>query len=221
MTSPRAKDKTDERWRFPRGAGGLSPELVSEVQRHRLFEATCVALADEGGYGRTTVAKIVESAGISTRTFYQLFEGKDECLLAAHRAYAGELGAALAEPWVASGSWAERVRAAIDVALAYGKAAPAQLRFLLLDAPTANRALRAEHRLAASPLAAALREGRAEPGPGKQPPLTEEMLLVALAWRIGVALEDEEPLAPLTPALTEFALAPYLGAEAAREQARA
>jgi hypothetical protein len=37
MTSRRASDKTDERWRFPRGAGGLSPELVNEVQRGRLF----------------------------------------------------------------------------------------------------------------------------------------------------------------------------------------
>ena len=220
MTAPPRRD-ADERWRFPRGTGGLSPEIVGEVQRARLFEATCAALADQGGYGRTTVAKIVESAGISTRTFYQLFEGKDECLLAAHRAYAGELGTALADAWAASGSWAERVRAAIGAALAYGEAAPSRLRFLLLDAPTAGRALRAERRLAGAPLAAALREGRVEAGPGEQPPLTEEMLLAALAWRIGVALEDEEPLAPLTPALTEFALAPYLGLEAARALADA
>ena len=59
------------------------------------------------------------------------------------------------------------------------------------------------------------------PGPDGQPPLTEEMLLAALAWRIGVALEDDEAPASLGPALTEFALAPYLGTDVAREQARA
>jgi AcrR family transcriptional regulator len=170
------------------------------------------SLADQGGYGRTTIAKIVETAGISTKTFYELFEGKDECLLAAHRAYSGELGDALAESWASSDAWAERVRAALDATLAYGESAPAQLRFLLLDAPTAGRALQAERRRAAAPLVAALREGRAGPGAREQPPLTEEMLLAALAWRIGAALEDDEALVPLAPSLLEFTLAPFWAA---------
>ena len=219
MTPQRADATPGERWRFPRGAGGLSPELVTEVQRARLFEAICGALAEEGGYGRTTVAGIVERAGISTKTFYELFGGKDACVLAAHRAYAGQLGAALAEAWEGSGPWAERVRAALAAALAYGEQAPAPLRFLLLDAPTAGRPLLAERRRAAAPLVEGLREGRGQAA--GLPPLTEEMLLSALAWRIGVALEDDGALAPLAPSLAEFALAPYLGPEAAREQAHA
>lgn len=71
-------------------------------------------------------------------------------MLAAHRAYAAELGSALAEAWAVSDSWAERVRAAI-----------------------------------------------------------------------AAALEDDEALASPGPAPAEFALAPYLGPDAAREQARA
>lgn len=219
MAPPQA-DGAGERWRFPRGAGGLSPEVVDDVQRSRLYEGACAALAERGGYGRITVAGIVERAGVSTRTFYQLFEDKEACVLAAHRAYAGQLGAALADAWAGAGAWPDRVRAAIGAALAYGEAAPDAMRFLLLDAPTAGRPLLAERRRAAEPLAAALRERREEPGPGGQPPLTEEMLLAALAWRIGAALEQGEPLAPLAPSLAEFALAPYLGAEAARGLAR-
>lgn len=218
MSPPSSNAISGERWRFPRGRGGLPPETVSELQRARLLEATCLALAENDGYGRTTVAKIVEAAGISTKTFYELFEGKDACVLAAHRAYTGELGAALAEACEGAGTWVERVRAAIAGALAYGERSPAQLRFLLLDAPTAGRALLAERRRAAAPLVAALREGREQAA--ELPPLTEEMLLAALAWRIGAALEDDQALAPLTPSLVEFALAPYLGREAARERSR-
>ena len=185
MGPPGADGTTGEHWRFPRGAGGISPELVSEIQRARLLEGACAALTEQGGYGRTTAAKIVERAGVSTKTFYQLFEGKDECLLAAHRAYAGELGSALADAWAASGSWTERVRAAIGAALAFGEAAPTQLRFLLLDAPTAGRVVQKERRRAVAPLVDALAQGRVEPSSGEPPPLTEQMLLAALGWRIG------------------------------------
>jgi len=81
--------------------------------------------------------------------------------------------------------------------------------------------LLAERRRAAEPLAAALREGRAEREQvAEPPPLAEEMLLAALAWRIGAGLEDGESLAALEPPLVEFALAPYLGPESARRLAR-
>jgi len=85
-------------------------------------------------------------------------------VLAARRAYADQLGAALSKAWGEAESWAARLRAALAAALAYGEAAPAQLRFLLLDAPTAGRALLAERRAAAAPLVSALREGRPEAG---------------------------------------------------------
>ena len=101
--------------------------------------------------------------------------------------------------------------------LAHGERAPAQLRFLLVDAQSAGSALRAEQRRAAERLSAALHEGRAEDEDAAElPPNTEEMLIAALAWVVGCRLLDGESPAPLEPELVEFTLAPYLGVDEAR-----
>lgn len=56
-------------------------EQVERNQRERLFGAT-VAVTTEKGYGETTVADIVEMAGVSRATFYHQFATKEECFLA-------------------------------------------------------------------------------------------------------------------------------------------
>src|SRR4051812_42589499 len=76
---------------------------IAEAQRRRLCDAVCAVFA-ERGYGGATVAALIDSAGISTKTFYELFAGKDDCVLAAHRACAARLGTALAGAWDPPGS---------------------------------------------------------------------------------------------------------------------
>ncbi len=222
MTPPGAdKGSAGQRWRFPRGSAALPAPLMGEIQRARILEAMCVAIAEEGGFAMMAVTDILERAGMSNKTFYEHFENKDACVRMAFRAYGDRLGAELAPFWSGPAPWPERVRAALAALLAFGEQAPAQLRFLLVDAETAGSVLRAEQLRAAERLAEALREGRAQyERAAELPPLTEEMLLAALAWRVGRALLDAEPLEPLEPALVEFTLAPYLGARAARRFAR-
>src|ERR1700733_7846754 len=52
-----------------------------EIQRSRLL-AGAVAALEELGYAGTTVTQITERARVSRRTFYELFENRDECLAA-------------------------------------------------------------------------------------------------------------------------------------------
>src|SRR5829696_4192477 len=100
--------------RLPRGTHGLDPSLVAASQRARLLEAVGRAVAEKG-YAAATIDDIVRGAGVSKKTFYEHFQDKLECFLAAYE--------------VASDELYEHVRAAQDGVRAAGasgaRAAPA------------------------------------------------------------------------------------------------
>lgn len=75
---------------LPRGPHGLSREEVAESQRSRLMAAIAAVVA-EVGYPRTTIALITSRAGVSPRAFYEHFDGKEDCYLAAYDAFAASL----------------------------------------------------------------------------------------------------------------------------------
>ena len=57
---------------------------VEEIQRSRLLAAAAVTF-DELGYEQTSVQRITDRARVSRRTFYELFENREECLVALTR----------------------------------------------------------------------------------------------------------------------------------------
>lgn len=62
----------------------IAPLLSERPQRARLLEAMVRAVAEKG-YEAATVADAVRLARVSRGTFYELFESKEACLLAAYR----------------------------------------------------------------------------------------------------------------------------------------
>lgn len=94
--------------RLPRGRHGLSRDEVAGQQRIRILAATVDVVA-ERGYPDTRVVDIIERAGISRKTFYELYESKEEVFLAAFDVAAGMLlkvtndgyESAPEEPWAA------------------------------------------------------------------------------------------------------------------------
>jgi AcrR family transcriptional regulator len=69
---------------------GLPPNYVAQVQRARILEALATCCA-ERGYAATTIGHIVERAGVSRATFYELFKDKEDCFMAAANWLLGEL----------------------------------------------------------------------------------------------------------------------------------
>jgi AcrR family transcriptional regulator len=67
---------------IPSGQHGLAPELVSADQRARLNAAMVQVVAD-AGYVRTTVEDVLSRAGVSRRTFYEHYDNKQDCFVAA------------------------------------------------------------------------------------------------------------------------------------------
>jgi len=66
--------------RLPPGPGRPREEVFAN-QRERLFGAMVASVAVRG-YRATTVADLAEISGVSSRTFYDLFDDKEACFLA-------------------------------------------------------------------------------------------------------------------------------------------
>lgn len=66
-----------------RARKNASPQAVAAHQRARLQAAMIEAVA-RNGYAATTTKDVVGLAGVSTKTLYKHFEGKEECFLATY-----------------------------------------------------------------------------------------------------------------------------------------
>ena len=62
---------------------GKSPEDVARIQRGRVQDAMAEILT-EHAYEAITVRMLIKRAGVSTRTFYECYSGKEECFLGLH-----------------------------------------------------------------------------------------------------------------------------------------
>jgi AcrR family transcriptional regulator len=131
-----------------------------------------LALLAEHSYGELTVNHILQRIGMSSRTFYALFESKDDCPLTAYRFLTGRLEVKLGDAWQAEQSWPAKVRAAIAAALAFAAEDPAVARLLAVEVQAGDRAARAAQAESIDRLAAKLREGtRPLPRRGRPQPL--------------------------------------------------
>lgn len=112
MASPQEPLKSGAT-RLPRGRHGLSRAFVVNNQRERIFASLATVCALKG-YPEVTVQDITQHAGVSRRTFYDLFADKEACFLAAYdlitERVIGVLGRAYC---VTDDTWSERISAAL------------------------------------------------------------------------------------------------------------
>ena len=88
MASGRRTARLNER--LPRGRHGLPREAVTESQQRRIVQAMIEVVA-ERGYPETRVVDVIGVAGVSRKTFYELFASKEDCFLAAYDVLLGNL----------------------------------------------------------------------------------------------------------------------------------
>src|SRR6476646_6999307 len=93
------------------GPNGPGPEMVARHQRARLYGAM-VEMVVARGYAATSIKGVCALAGVSRRTFYDLFADRDECMLVAFEQSVGLAGEQAGEAWAAHERWADRVRSA-------------------------------------------------------------------------------------------------------------
>ncbi len=207
---------------LPGGHHGLTREQIVESQRERLL-AAIVAQVAANGYRATKITEVVKAASVSTRDFYELFDDKEDCFLAAFDVVRDHLEGLIEKAVAEETDWPPQVIAALRAALDFFAAEPEPARFCLLEAVSATPAIAIRFREAVLAGVPALAEGRAElADPSALLPGTEDAILggvVSSATRSVIAGEAEK-LPDLLPGLVDFALGPYLGADRAGTFAR-
>ncbi|HEY5815565.1 MAG TPA: TetR/AcrR family transcriptional regulator [Solirubrobacterales bacterium] len=207
--------------RFPAGVRTLHPDLIRAVQRERLL-AAMIKTVTEIGYNALTVQNILTRAGISRPTFYEQFEDKEDCFLAAFDAAAGRMRQRIevAAAAKADNGWREQLRSGIAELLRFIAEEPEDARTAIVEARASSPAgLRRRDEMLdsyATCIDALVRED-----------LDERPSAIAAAGVVGgiesvlyARLQRGETgkLDALLPSLMYFAVLAYAGQEAAGEE---
>lgn len=209
-----------ERWRPPRGRHRLPPEVVARSQRERLLEAAIRVVAAKG-YGSTTVADLTREAGVSRTTFYELFEDKGACFLAAYDNAVDALVRRVTAAYESEQRWPDRVRAGLEALLAALAEEPELARLALVDVGSAGPAAQRRYRAAVQRLTPLFDEGRDFATAGRSLPAnTSRMAIGAVTGLISdeVVAGRAERLPSLLSDVLFATLVPYIGPNAAARE---
>jgi AcrR family transcriptional regulator len=207
---------------LPAGRHGFSREQVAHNQRERLIAGLASAVA-EHGYNAVTITHITKAASVSRRVFYENFEGKEECYLAAFDVVVEHIrelvGAAVTS---VPADWPHQAIGAAREVLAFLASEPDLARLCLVESQSAGPAVAERFHDAVRELVPPLERGREERSSERPlPPNTEDSTIGALVSLAGrkVAAGEAARLEDLLPDFTEFILSPYLGPEEAERLA--
>jgi AcrR family transcriptional regulator len=205
---------------LPRGRHGLSREAVARSQRERLLDAAARVTAARG-YEATSVADILGEAGVGRETFYELFEDRRACVLAAHGELLNGLIARVQAAYDGPGEWVDRCRATLEVLLEWFAADPALGRFLLIEPAAVGPEFHAIFQAGFDRFVEVIDSGLDASLPDTDPlPATSLAVGAAISRVYGeVAAGRTARLPTLLPQLTYETLVPFLGEAAAREAA--
>lgn len=130
---------------MPPAPEGQSPSMPRPTrpaggarQRRRLLDAI-TQVAGERGREHATLRAVVEHAGVSRRTLYELFDDKDDLFLAAADEVAERATAAMVGAYRQAGTPRAGLADAIDALLDFCAAEPPTARVYLVETATAGR----------------------------------------------------------------------------------
>lgn len=204
----------------------VPPGRVAEIQRQRIIGAMAQVAAEKGA-ANVTVAHIVARAGISRRTFYEIFEDREACLLAALDEAVGQAAAMVVPAYERETRWREGVRAALAALLAFLDEEPGLGRLCMVEALGAGDRALERRALCMAVLIRAVDEGRTEISGGRQPPpMTAEGVVGAVFSIVHARILTRDsgggqagpPLTALLGELMGVIVLPYLGQAAAQKE---
>jgi AcrR family transcriptional regulator len=200
------------------GRHQLSREFIAQHQRARIIAALTEEIAAQS-YRAVTVADIVRRAGIARNTFYDNFSSKEDCFLATQDFAVAEALRRIVDTASELDSWQARVNAGLAAFLRYVASEPALARTCIVEALSAGPAAVARYEESLQSFIPLFRIGRTVSPHGEELPETlEETVLGGIFWIVyqRIILGETEQIEQLRPELVEFALTPYIGAEAAK-----
>ena len=193
----------------------------SETRRRMILEAM-VRVVGHKGYKETSVADVIEEAGVSRTTFYKHFEDKHECFLAAYDLLTEQVLERVIANCDGEQAWVERVRIGLATIVEMFALDPALARTAIVEVAAAGADARRRHWNAIVRFTEFLEEGEELAG-GRE--LPENISLMAAGAVSGLIFDElltgrAERLPQLLPDLLFALLVPYLGPGAATEEMR-
>jgi AcrR family transcriptional regulator len=194
------------------------------MQRARML-AAAVQVVGELGYEKMSVARVTARAGVSRRTFYDLFNDREECFLVAFLDCAQRARTHACDAAADERDWRAQVRAGLAALLGFFEEEPMAGRVLVVDALKAGPVVLERRVGVVSELIAIVEGGRVLVRSGRVlAPLTAEGVVGAVLAVVHARLSVRGGTSPselLNPLMAMIVL-PYLGVAAAeRELARA
>lgn len=221
VSKPRGVDRLSKK----AGAGGTQATFVSRerivgLQRERIIDAM-VAVVAEHGFGGVSVARVVERAGVSRVTFYELFEGVEDCFLAVVSSVMGRSIAHIIEAFEREREWLDAVPSALAALLTFLDSEPQLARVCVVEALAAGpRALQCRQRELAT-LRPLLEAGRRQSNSARLPAsLAVEGVIASVLGVLHARLVSGQapPFIGLLGPLTGLVLLPYTDPKALHAQ---
>jgi AcrR family transcriptional regulator len=183
--------------------------------------ASAARVICDHGYSEMSVARITAGAGVSRRTFYDLFEDREDCFLAVFEEALARAGAVAREAWEGERRWHLQVRAALLALLQQLDREPAIRSLLIVDALQAGPRVQRRRAQILAELSELLhRTGSQASGTKGLPELTGEGVVGAVLGVIHARLlrARQAPMAELAGSLMGVIVLPYLGLKAAQRE---
>jgi AcrR family transcriptional regulator len=205
--------------RAAQNGDALLPQ-VGELQRQRILLAM-MRVTCRDGLSAVTVARILELARVGRRSFYELFDDREDCLLAVfdHAVSLAEQRARA--PFQAEHAWADRLRAGLLALLDFFDEEPLLARVCVVHALAGGPEVLARREQVLSGLKAIIDGGRdARQTTSEISPLTAEGVLGAVVSVIHTRMlrPDQERLRDLLNPLMAIVVLPYLGTRSAKRE---
>jgi AcrR family transcriptional regulator len=177
----------------------------------------------ERGVGDVTVSQVVARSGVSRRTFYEQFEDREACFLAAFDWGLQRIGYTVVRAYEQPGRWRARIRTALTSLLEAFDRNLTMGRLLVVETLGAGHPTLDRRRHVLAHITAAVDEGRLEArGSDGPPPLTAEGIVGGAFSLVHSRMLDggDAPITALLNPLMSMIVLPYLGPAAARRELR-
>lgn len=221
----------DNGMRVSRADSGLEIAQVADIQRARILSAM-FDVACERGAGNVSVAHVVERSGVSRRTFYEVFNDREDCFLGAFGEAVSYASERVLAAYRSQEKWRDRIRVALIALLGFLDEEPVIGRLLIVESQDGGAATQQCRAQILAALTSAIERGRTLEGTpsGAQadehaktslpPSLTGEGVIGGALAIIHSRLVDGNrgPLVELTNPLMSMIVLPYLGSAAARRE---
>lgn len=212
------KKRQREPHQLPAGRHGLSRSFVVENQRQRILAAVA-DVCHAAGYVSMSVEDIVVTSGVSRRTFYDNFRGKEDVYLAAYDEASQQLLTQVYAAYEAADGLVARVRDSLNAFLTFVAEEPAFADMCIVEVMAAGTVAIERRNRTMQAFSEMIEKAAAEELPkSKLPPALTAETLVGGIYEVvysRVLQGRGAELPDLLPDLLFSVLLPYVGQETA------